>query len=120
MTLFVCPNCGFKDYPCWRNHRHQLYTSYCHISELETFDPKLAGEIRARAPTERLPYQEGPYVYVLKPSGYVWRVTLESYQNGAFNRALTESDRYRHRLKLAKAQTRFPSNNRSLSRSVGK
>lgn len=106
-TLFVCPACGWEDRPCWRNHQHQLYTSYCHIEELEALDSALAAEIKNQKPSERLPMVKGPYVYVLKKSGYVWRVTVESYNSGAFRRRLTENPKHSERLRLSRSQKKI-------------
>jgi len=70
--MFVCPNCGYRDKPCWRAHKWMLYVVYCTIDDLESFQPALAEKLRETADVE-----EGPYAYHLGKTGYVLRVAKE-------------------------------------------
>jgi len=64
-----CLKCGFKDLPIWRHMRQRLYTDYCHINELEDWDPKLAATVK-----EQRNIKIGPYIYHLTKMGYVQRI----------------------------------------------
>jgi hypothetical protein len=85
-----------------------IYVTYCHISELEGFNPILAQEIIKMGPTERLPLVEPPFVYAFKQSGYVWRMDFEDYNLYGFSRSLTENPYYQERIRLARSQQRLP------------
>ncbi len=43
---FVCPACGFKDYPCWRTSNYRRYSMIARLDELVVWDPELAGKIK--------------------------------------------------------------------------
>jgi len=75
MSMFVCPECGYHDDPCWRSHRQRRYSVYCHIDELKCFRPKLAERLRKRRIIE-----EEPYCYRLGKTGYVERMPLDLKQ----------------------------------------
>jgi hypothetical protein len=70
--MFVCPNCGFRDAPCWRTCRFIRIAVYCRLDELESFDPKLTQKLRKNNDLE-----EGPYAYHVSKTGYVVRVVRE-------------------------------------------
>ena len=40
--MFVCPNCGFRDSPCWRNSRFVIYAVYTTLDELQLWEPEVA------------------------------------------------------------------------------
>lgn len=44
----ICPQCGYKETPIWRNTLRRLYTEYCHIGELEAFEPDLANILKEK------------------------------------------------------------------------
>jgi len=37
---FVCPQCGFKDSPCWRTCNFRRYSMIARIGELEVWEPE--------------------------------------------------------------------------------
>ena len=94
----VCPNCGYRQSECWRNKRWQLYSEYCHISELEVFEPELAADIREQHPVDRQPLERGPFVYVISRSGHVSRMDRDSYLMYGFHGRVIESQRRARRL----------------------
>jgi hypothetical protein len=68
----VCPNCGFTDSPIWRNKMAlRLYVQYCHIEELDSFEPEVAAALR-KSP-DRYLFKDG-IKYRLNPQGYVDRI----------------------------------------------
>jgi len=85
MTAFICPNCGFKDSPCWRNSRFQIYTVYCRIDELQEFEPKIAErllkerhiEMKKRGKLVSVEIEEGEYYYQLTKTEIVNRTSIE-------------------------------------------
>ena len=85
-----------------------VYVQYCHIEELQTFEQELAEEILYKSPTEKTPLLKEPFIYALKPSGYVWRMDKEDYENYGFFRGLQESWRYAQRIAQADKQQRLP------------
>jgi hypothetical protein len=54
----------------WKNRRFTLFTSYCHIEELEVFNPDLAEQIK-KSPKF---YSDGLYNYRLKTDSFVFRI----------------------------------------------
>jgi len=88
--MFVCPECGFRDLPCWRAHRYFLYVVYSRLDELEAFDKELANKLR-----ETPDLEVGPYTYHLtqprdpNATRYVLRVPTDLKQF-LFNRKLIE------------------------------
>ena len=64
-----CPCCGHSDMP-WKNRRFTLFTSYCHIEELEVFNPDLAEQIK-QSPKF---YSDELFNYRLKKDGFVFRI----------------------------------------------
>jgi len=64
--LRVCPRCGFRDSPIWRNRMaKRLYVQYCRIDELIEWEPELAKEL-----------QEKKYVF---KNGVKYKLTLKGY-----------------------------------------
>ena len=104
----TCPKCGYREPECWRNHKWIINVTYCEIEELKFWEPELYKEIIEQKPTEQLPLYIHPFVYVLKPAGYVWRIDSEEYKLQGFNRNLTEHPSYQERIRLAGAQTKLP------------
>ena len=96
--MFECPDCGYKDEPCWRSSHWFLYTITCKIDELEMLNPGLAEKVKGSS--GRL--EDGPYVYRgPTKGGRVYRVLKElegEYKRGhwqektkdPFRRELTE------------------------------
>lgn len=72
MSIFVCPECGFKDSPCWRASHWFLYTLTTKIGELEVWEPELAKKLK-----EKQEVEIGAYYYKLAKSGRVYRVVKE-------------------------------------------
>ena len=64
-----CPNCGHSDMP-WKNRRFTLFTSYCHVGELESFNPELAEQIKK---SPKL-LSDGLFNYRLKEDGFCFRI----------------------------------------------
>ena len=44
----ICPVCGYRDVPIWRNIKWRYFTEHCHIEELEVWDKKLADTLREK------------------------------------------------------------------------
>lgn len=65
----VCPDCGRQDLP-WKHRYRRLFTDYCHIEELVTFDSELAEKLK-KSPKF---YSDGTFNYRLKPDGFVFRI----------------------------------------------
>ena len=84
-----------------------IWVQYCHIDELDSFQPTIAKEIRHTRPKEKLPLVRPPFVYSITKTDYVWRVDIEDYKMYGFFRGLTESSRHADRLATAQAQTRL-------------
>ena len=72
-----CLRCGYKDLPIWRHKRQRLFTCYCHITELEDWDPALARMVR-----EEKDLKIGPYIYHLTKAGYVDRIHESDSKDG--------------------------------------
>jgi len=88
--MFVCPNCGYRDLPCWKAHRYFLYVVYCRIDELEACNPKLALELKRKRQLEK-----GPYFYKLGKTGYVLRAPID-LKDFILRRDLIEKYKVRH------------------------
>lgn len=69
----VCPKCGYRDPPEWRNLHFQLYTEYMEMEEFERLYPDLAERLKSN------PYlvQDQHNAYHLTKAGYVHRVPNE-------------------------------------------
>jgi hypothetical protein len=65
----VCPKCGHKDSLIWRNNPHRLYTSYCRIDELESWEPQIAQIVQAKKDVNI-----NGYIYHLNKAGIVCRI----------------------------------------------
>ena len=94
----VCPKCGYRQSECWRNKRWHLYAEYCHIEELEVFEPDLAMEIREQLPRYKYPLKRGPFFYMISRTGHVSRLDQESYLTDGFDGSVTESQKRARRL----------------------
>jgi len=44
----VCPKCGYRDPPIWRNTLRRLFAEHCHISDLEIWNPELAAALKEK------------------------------------------------------------------------
>ena len=89
-----CPECGYKDLPIWRNKRHRLNTSYCHITELDDWDPNLAQIIRREKDIVL-----HPYIYHLTKAGYVDRIHRDDSIDGKSWRE-PEQEKHKARYKV--------------------
>lgn len=72
-----CPKCGCLDSPCWRHKRFRLYTDYCHIEELEEWEPEIAEQVKANKDIKI-----GHYIYHLTKARYVWRLHEKDSADG--------------------------------------
>ena len=72
-----CPECGYKDPPCWRHKRHRLLTDYCYIDELEVWQPEIAKIVK-----EKKDVKIGHYIYHLTRSNYVDRIHIIDSADG--------------------------------------
>ena len=70
--MSVCPKCGWRDNPCWRNSRWELYTQYCRLEELVDWEPDIVEKLK-----ENYKIEEGPYFYHLRGKGFVHRTPKE-------------------------------------------
>jgi len=79
----ICPKCGYKDYPCWRQRMYSLYTDYCKLDELEFWDKGLvwfinnANDIRQMGKQQIKFYTDGIYNYGLREDNTVIRIARE-------------------------------------------
>jgi len=105
----VCPSCGHEDVECWRNVRWCLFEQYCHIEELESLDYELFKKINAKWPTEALPLEIPPFIYIITKSRHVKRLALKDYLLYGFHGRETESWRRANKLANEKKQQRIPS-----------
>ena len=69
---YVCPKCGWKDSPCWRNARFYMYCTTCRIDELEEFEPDIAKKLK-----EETPIEISPFHYKLTRYGWVYRTPIK-------------------------------------------
>lgn len=72
-----CHNCGHKDLPIWRHKRHRLYTDYCHITELESWDSALAQQIKLNHNIKI-----NHYIYHYTKAGYIDRIHEDDSKDG--------------------------------------
>ena len=91
--MFVCPECGHRDSPCWRTSRFVIYAVYCHLEELEVLEPDIAAALKEVVPQgtrKRRQVEVGPYIYWLRGrENHVYRIAkhLADFADG---RNLTE------------------------------
>jgi len=104
----VCPSCGHEDIECWRNVRWCLFEQYCHLEELESLDPELFKIINEKWPTEALPLELPPFIYIITKSRHVKRMALKDYIFYGFHGRQTESWRRANKLAMEKTITRIP------------
>ena len=69
----VCPKCGYRDLPVWRNAWHKRFTDVTRIGDLEIFSPELYKKILDSPKF----YTDGLYNYKLSKRGYVIRILKE-------------------------------------------
>ena len=80
MSIFVCPDCGFKDSSIWRACSWLKYGVYTSFDEFQVFFPELAkqlAEIKATVPKGKARLENGSYVYRLTRNNFVYRMTKE-------------------------------------------
>ncbi len=68
MSLFVCPDCGFKDAPIWKSSHWRRYSVYANVSEVESFFPELLKKLRE---SEDGWVWESPYWYQINKKGTI-------------------------------------------------
>ena len=94
----VCLMCGYEDPEPWRNMRWQLYTSYCHLSELELLDPEVWKILQEKRPSPSEVITMGPFVYSVSRSHHVHRMAIKDYEMYGFHGRITESAKRARRL----------------------
>ena len=72
MSIFVCPQCGFKDLSVWKASKWRRYSVYCHTDELLEFRPDLVERLK-----EDLWVFEDPYHYKMTRNGKIVYRMLE-------------------------------------------
>ena len=80
LSIFVCPDCGFKDSSIWRACSWLKYGVYTSFDEFQVFFPELAkqlAEIKATVPKGKARLENGSYVYRLTRNNFVYRMTKE-------------------------------------------
>jgi len=97
--LRICPKCGFSDSPIWRNKMAlRLYVQYCHIEELDSFEPEVAAALR-KSENHYL-FKDG-IKYRLNPQGYVDRVdAFLCAHPEPDNPSISEPQKEKHKAKL--------------------
>jgi len=65
----VCPKCGYKDLLIWRNNPHRLYTQYCKLHELETWNAELSKIIE-----EKRDVKINGYIYHINKAKVICRI----------------------------------------------
>ena len=103
----VCPRCGYEDPEPWRNHPRQLYTQYCHLSELKLLDPKVWRLLREKLPGPSEVVIMDPFVYRVSKSSHVHRMALKDYEMYGFHGRIFESPRRAWRLFMAGKQRKL-------------
>jgi hypothetical protein len=59
-----CPHCGFVDSPVWRHVRHRIYTDYCRIEDLVSWESGLYALLKDKlAKGETKDFVLGRYIY---------------------------------------------------------
>lgn len=80
----VCPKCGYRDPPEWKNLHFQLYHEYMPFEDFQRLYPKLAAELLQKQEivgTKNIVFDEYN-AYHLTRAGYVHRVQKELCPNG--------------------------------------
>lgn len=103
----VCPECGHKDAECWRNVRWCLYEQYCHIGEIDFWDPELYKALTEKWPTEALPLEVPPFTYIITKSRHVKRMATKDYVIYGFHGRQTESWRRTQKLQMEGKQKKM-------------
>ena len=101
--MFICQKCGWRDFPQWRSHKWQLYSVYCRIDELESFEPDLAKILKEQIEHDD---EHGYFYHYAKKSGIVIRIPSDLKQ--WFKRGHTEEKYKPHN--LSKKLTQFLEN----------
>lgn len=75
--MFICQKCGWRDFPQWRSHKWQLYSVYCRMHELESFEPNIAKILK-----EEIEYEDeyGYFYHYAIRSGIVIRIPSDLKQ----------------------------------------
>ena len=91
-----CPNCGFQEPPIWRQTLRRLYTEYCHIDDLETWDKELAAQLREK----KYVFKDG-VKYVLNTVGYIHRIdAFLCAHPEPENPSITEPNKEKHKARI--------------------
>ena len=65
----VCPKCGHKDLPIWRNSRFYFNVDHASLDDLKSWGEE---QIVQNLENDNY-YEDGHFSYLLQPSGYVLR-----------------------------------------------
>ena len=97
----VCPKCGFTDSPIWRNKMAlRLYVQYCHIEELDDFEPEVAKELRKEWGKSNYYFKDG-IKYRINSGGYVDRIDAYLCAHPEpRNPSISEPQKEKHKAKL--------------------
>ena len=68
----VCPKCGYRDLPIWRNSRFYFNVDIARIEDIEYWDSSLATAIK-----KGNFYEDGVFSYILQKDGMVLRKETE-------------------------------------------
>jgi len=80
LSIFICPQCGFKDSSIWRACSWLKYGVYTTFDELEVFYPQIAARLKEMEKTTKqgkVRLEDGYYVYRLTKNRFVLRMTKE-------------------------------------------
>jgi len=98
----VCPECGHKESPIWKNRFHRLYEQYCRLDELETWEPELAKELTESAHVlkEKYVYKDG-VKYRINEDDMVLRIDAFLCANpDPTNRSIVEPNKEKHKARV--------------------
>jgi len=91
-----CPKCGFSEPPIWRQTLRRLYTEYCHIDDLDPWNPELARQLRER----KYVCLDG-VKHRLNSVGYVHRIDAFLYASpDPLNPSITEPNKEKHKARI--------------------
>lgn len=93
-----CPHCHHLDPAVWRHKRFRLFTDYCHIDELKTFDVELwKCLLDARIETEKQ-VKVGFYIYHLTKARYIDRI---HYLDSLDGNSWREPEQEKHKCRIS-------------------
>lgn len=73
----VCPKCGHRDSPCWRNAWYKRFTDVTRQDDIALYEPELFKKLQ-ESPNF---YSDGLYNYKISKHGYVIRILQEHAVN---------------------------------------